>query len=152
MKGRKIIEEAEAVGVIKSAEFMFINLAPEEPYLNNPAIANEGKLVLDVEYGIVNSRRGGRLHLHSKEELVKFFSAYGMDYGYHIDQKDLRGLKNNMLVLQEQYVDRVKRQALGEMVHPAKSSFVKKYDVEDESVYDSVKHGYKKYQNLSVMN
>ena len=153
MKGRKIIEEAEAVGVIKSAEFMFVNLQEENPVFKSSKeeISEQGKLVLNVSYSMVNSRRGGRLHLQSKEELVKFFSAYGMDYGYHIDQEQLGRLKNSLMVLHEKYENREKRQAEGEWVHPVESAFVKKYNVDDESVYDEVKHEYKIYKNLSVM-
>jgi hypothetical protein len=144
MKGKKIIEEAEAIGVIRSAEFVYVN--PD--YKGQP---NSGKLVLDVAYKIVNSRRGGRLALHSKEDLDKFFLAYGINYGFSVDQEQLGRLKNNLMVLHEKYENREKRQAKGEWVHPVESSFVKEYDIDDESVYDFKKEEYKKYENLSVM-
>ena len=144
MKGRKIIEEAEAVAVISSAEFVYVN--PD--YKGQP---NEGKLVLDVAYKIVNSRRGGRLALHSKEDLDKFFFAYGINYGFSINQEQINRLKNELMVLHERYENREKRQAQGEHVHPVESSFVKEYNIDDESVYDNEKEEYKKYQNLSVM-
>lgn len=144
MKGRKIIEEAEAVAVIRSAEFVYVN--PD--YKGQP---NEGKLVLDVAYKIVNSRRGGRLALHSKEDLDKFFLAYGINYGFSINQEQINRLKNELMVLHERYENREKRQAQGEYVHPVESSFVKEYNIDDESVYDNEKEEYKKYQNLSVM-
>tara|TARA_R110002020_G_scaffold127240_1_gene285503 strand:- start:1375 stop:1815 length:441 start_codon:yes stop_codon:yes gene_type:complete len=144
MKGKKIIEEAEAVAVIRSAEFVYVN--PD--YKGQP---NEGKLVLDVAYKIVNSRRGGRLALHSKEDLDKFFLAYGINYGFSINQEQINRLKNELMVLHERYENREKRQAKGEWVHPVESSFVKEYDIDDESVYDFKKEEYKKYENLSVM-
>ena len=144
MKGRKIIEEAEAVAVISSAEFVYVN--PD--YKGQP---NSGKLVLDVAYKIVNSRRGGRLALHSKEDLDKFFLAYGINYGFSINQEQINRLKNELMVLHERYENREKRQAQGEHVHPVESSFVKEYNIDDESVYDNEKEEYKKYQNLSVM-
>ena len=144
MKGKKIIEEAEAVAVIRSAEFVYVN--PD--YKGQP---NEGKLVLDVVYKIVNSRRGGRLALHSKEDLDKFFLAYGINYGFSINQEQINRLKNELMVLHERYENREKRQAKGEWVHPVESSFVKEYDIDDESVYDFKKEEYKKYENLSVM-
>ena len=144
MKGKKIIEEAEAVAVIRSAEFVYVN--PD--YKGQP---NEGKLVLDVAYKIVNSRRGGRLALHSKEDLDKFFLAYGINYGFSINHAQINRLKNELMVLHERYENREKRQAKGEWVHPVESSFVKEYDIDDESVYDFKKEEYKKYENLSVM-
>lgn len=150
MKGRKIIEKSEVVAVIKSAEFEYIPDRPDDSHFyNNKKYAEAiGKIVLNVHVSVVNSRRGGRLLLHKKEEIAKFLKAYGIDYGLSVDQKQLASLKNNMLVLAEVYSNRVKRQAKGEHVHPDSSEFVKVYDSDDEDVYDRVINEYKSYVNL----
>jgi hypothetical protein len=151
VKGRKIIESSEVVAVIKSAEFEYIPASDDSFYNNKEHNEAKGKIVLNVNFGIANSRRGGRLLLHKKDEVARFLKAQRIDYGLYVDQKQLASLKNNMVVLKEVYSNRVKRQAKGEHVHPDSSEFVKVYDFEDEEVYDEVKGGYRKYVNLSVM-